>query len=285
MSGMRSGGKSSAIDELLKIIRVRFSESGTWKISVSEFMKATGLRQEEFYRKLYTQRNRISEIAPSEFSPENVHDMVLLLTELYGQTAVSPFEETGIILSFDAQTLLMEIFVFQLSQTLGRHEIDIPEFHAMLRAFNSVNRAVATYIDYFFDLKQLVETIARDFSRRRYQMFYQLVELNASEYLKRLMRTKVLSADGLLSLVESRLRKAAEGGESEERRAPESDIEKALKTFGMSEIPETREQLRASYMVLVKTYHPDVNPSGLEICQQINNAYAMLQNHLGGQRP
>ena len=282
---MRSGGKSSAIDELLKIIRVRFSESGTWKISVSEFMKATGLRQEEFYRKLYTQRNRISEIAPSEFSPENVHDMVLLLTELYGQTAVSPFEETGIILSFDAQTLLMEIFVFQLSQTLGRHEIDIPEFHAMLRAFNSVNRAVATYIDYFFDLKQLVETIARDFSRRRYQMFYQLVELNASEYLKRLMRTKVLSADGLLSLVESRLRKAAEGGESEERRAPESDIEKALKTFGMSEIPETREQLRASYMVLVKTYHPDVNPSGLEICQQINNAYAMLQNHLGGQRP
>lgn len=285
MSGMRSGGKSSAIDELLKIIRVRFSESGTWKISVSEFMKATGLRQEEFYRKLYTQRNRISEIAPSEFSPENVHDMVLLLTELYGQTAVSPFEETGIILSFDAQTLLMEIFVFQLSQTLGRHEIDIPEFHAMLRAFNSVNRAVATYIDYFFDLKQLVETIARDFSRRRYQMFYQLVELNASEYLKRLMRTKVLSADGLLSLVESRLRKAAVGGESEERRAPESDIEKALKTFGMSEIPETREQLRASYMVLVKTYHPDVNPSGLEICQQINNAYAMLQNHLGGQRP
>ena len=282
---MRSGGKSSAIDELLKIIRVRFSESGTWKISVSEFMKATGLRQEEFYRKLYTQRNRISEIAPSEFSPENVHDMVLLLTELYGQTAVSPFEETGIILSFDAQTLLMEIFVFQLSQTLGRHEIDIPEFHAMLRAFNSVNRAVATYIDYFFDLKQLVETIARDFSRRRYQMFYQLVELNASEYLKRLMRTKVLSADGLLSLVESRLRKAAVGGESEERRAPESDIEKALKTFGMSEIPETREQLRASYMVLVKTYHPDVNPSGLEICQQINNAYAMLQNHLGGQRP
>lgn len=278
---MRSGGKSSAIDELLEIIRLRFSESGTWKISVAEFMKATGLRQEEFYRKLYIHRNRIYEIAPSEFSPENVQDMVLLLSELYGQDAVSLFEETGIILSFDAQTVLMEIFVFKISQNLGRHEIDISEFRAMLRAFNSVNRAVAAYIEYFFDLKQLVEKIAQDFSRQRYQMFHQLAERNASEYLKRLMRTKVFSAEGLLSFVESRLRRAADGGKSVERRAPESDIEKALKTFGMSEIPETGEQLRASYMVLVKTYHPDVNPSGLEICQQINNAYALLQNHLG----
>ena len=50
----------------------------------------------------------------------------------------------------------------------------------------------------------------------------------------------------------------------------------ALDVLGLSAMPASREELRSHYRTLMKTFHPDVNPRGLEMSQRITAAYAYL---------
>lgn len=43
----------------------------------------------------------------------------------------------------------------------------------------------------------------------------------------------------------------------------------------------TEEALKAAYRQMCKTYHPDINPGGLEIMKVINAAYEFLKQNLG----
>jgi len=44
---------------------------------------------------------------------------------------------------------------------------------------------------------------------------------------------------------------------------------------------DTLDGLKAAYRQACKTYHPDINPNGLEMMKLINCAYEFLQQHLG----
>jgi curved DNA-binding protein CbpA len=48
--------------------------------------------------------------------------------------------------------------------------------------------------------------------------------------------------------------------------------------MGLPDQPLAADALRRRYRELMKRYHPDVNPSGLERCKEINAAYAVLMS-------
>jgi DnaJ-class molecular chaperone len=44
----------------------------------------------------------------------------------------------------------------------------------------------------------------------------------------------------------------------------------------------TAEDLRGRYRALMMRHHPDVDPSGLEVCKDVNAAYALLISDITG---
>ena len=52
--------------------------------------------------------------------------------------------------------------------------------------------------------------------------------------------------------------------------------DQARRAMGLGAEPLTLERLKSRYKQLMKRFHPDVNPSGLRRCQEINVAYSTL---------
>ena len=52
--------------------------------------------------------------------------------------------------------------------------------------------------------------------------------------------------------------------------------EQAMRLFGLFGRALTPELLKKRYRALMKQYHPDLNPGGLERSKQVNTAYTVL---------
>ena len=62
----------------------------------------------------------------------------------------------------------------------------------------------------------------------------------------------------------------------EEPAVPRTAVDLARRAMGLGSGPLTARGLKARYKELMKRFHPDVNPRGLQRCQEINAAYATL---------
>ncbi|HEY9595228.1 MAG TPA: J domain-containing protein, partial [Spirochaetia bacterium] len=113
--------------------------------------------------------------------------------------------------------------------------------------------------------------------------------ITAERYLRRLFARHVLSRQGLLALLEHRLRlTAAERGftDPEERvrarrtagpaRTAPSRRAWALGVMELEEEMLEADALRERYRQMMMRHHPDVDPAGLERCKDVNVAYSFL---------
>jgi hypothetical protein len=50
----------------------------------------------------------------------------------------------------------------------------------------------------------------------------------------------------------------------------------ARRLLGLNVSQPTKKELQAAYRSLMRKYHPDVNPDGLEMAKKINRAYGLL---------
>ena len=57
-------------------------------------------------------------------------------------------------------------------------------------------------------------------------------------------------------------------------------VEAARRALGVAGLPLSRRLLRDRYRALMKRFHPDVNPGGLELAKDINAAYSRLLDAL-----
>jgi hypothetical protein len=139
--------------------------------------------------------------------------------------------------------------------------------------------------------------------------------ITAARYLRRMFEKHVLDRRGLFTLLEERLRLAAaqaghvdpeeregeeweredrervdgadrgaEGGARRGTRTETPEVHRgtrrawALKVMGFAgadSAPDT-DALRSRYRTLMMRHHPDVDPSGLERCKDVNVAYTLL---------
>ena len=142
----------------------------------------------------------------------------------------------------------------------------LDEYKQMCRRFKTLRRAFEVYLDYFFDADAYFEKTVSEFTAAHRFTFPHLGRFTALRYLKLLFDRHIISFEGICEPLYERLT----GEKKVEVRSG------ALQALGLTSLPSDRQALRLHYKSLMKIYHPDINPAGLEMSKKINSAYAEL---------
>jgi hypothetical protein len=221
-----------------------------------------------------------------------VGDLVTVLERFYGADAEAVLAQSGLFLPHAARIELMEALMRCVDTARESHRTDPETFRAMLGVYGEFGETVDIYIQEYFDRTSLIEDAVDWYGIRHTTGHF--FETTASHYLESLFSRHILDLRTLLAPVEAELRHwAHENGflRDEEpwgdRRSQDSlrteqsgRLREALKVFGLRNGAISLEQLKARYKNLLKQYHPDLNPSGLEQCKRINTSYAYLFSRL-----
>ena len=215
-------------------------------------------------------------------------DLVTVLERFYGDDAVAVMARTGLYLPHSVRIELMEVLLRCVDDSLENHITDFISFKAMLRVYGDYDTAVRRYLDENFTLEPLIDKSIVWYGDAPGAFF----TATAVDYLYSLFNRHVLDRRNLFAQVETKLRFfAKEHGyieddrETRSRRYDGSDsiateasgkLSDALRIFGFQNSKVTDELLKQRYKSLLKQYHPDLNPRGLEQCKRINASYAFL---------
>ncbi|MFW6292220.1 MAG: DnaJ domain-containing protein, partial [Spirochaetota bacterium] len=171
-------------------------------------------------------------------------------------------------------------------------------FRAMLREFRRYDRAEFVYLDHFFATDDLVARCADEYLELREAP---ALRSTVESYLRLLVQRHIVDlhdlAPGLLEILRTVARhegllpggrhedeipgdgRARSGRRESGRGAPAIEVasrEDALRVLELRTSEPTRSEIRESYRRLMRRYHPDINPAGLERAKIINNAYGFL---------
>jgi hypothetical protein len=285
----------TALADLIGEIERQEQAGSPWRITPTHLQRILGLSPQRYYQEIYAAQmagHPLIELslALEPFSQSSAPALVAVLEHLYGAGAESALQRAGVFLSHDEQAEIVAEFLAGAAEEVRRHEFQADEFAAMLRTFGRFPEARKVYLDHFFDLDELQESAARRYCAGRTFTLPDLALANAREVLRLFFARHVLRRRNIFgSLHEAFLRAAAAAGftdDGKERRrhrthreepaGPRSAIDQARRAMGLGSGPLTARGLKTRYKVLMKRFHPDVNPRGLERCQEINAAYATL---------
>ena len=162
----------------------------------------------------------------------------------------------------------------------------------MLRHTGNVRAAIGIYLGEYVDLHNLFEESVESFLAL--QGLPARGKTTARRYLARMLERHVLERGALLVGLEERLRLAAarlgfldpedepREGQRRETGSPRRLDRRAWarRVMGLDGSRYSAGDLRHLYRKLMMRHHPDVDPSGLERCKDVNAAYALLISEL-----
>jgi hypothetical protein len=275
--------------------------AGCWTIRSEEVARLVSADPVRFWREVNGLRHRISfGEAIDGFTQDTVGDLVTVLESLVGDGIEEALRRAGLFLPHRYGVELTDQLIYAARRFAAAHEIHTDELLAMIRYAGSVHAAIGIYLGEHVDLGGLVASCAESF--RAMQGLPGIGAVTAARYLRRMFDRHVLDRRGLFTLLEERLRLAAaqaghvdpeerkrenrEGagraGRGERAETPAARRGKrrtwALRVMGFAGTdgaPDT-DALRSRYRKLMMRHHPDVDPSGLERCKDVNVAYTLL---------
>lgn len=274
-------------------LRTRAADDGHWRLTIGELSDLTGIAETEIYSTAYRLGDRVNfSDAVDGFTDETVGDLVTVLEDLYEGEVESAFTEAGVFIPHDRRLDLMANFLALVQNEAGDHAVDQDTFLAMMLHFRSFEESFHTYVREFFDLDGAMDRAA-EFYRRTNELPAAAFH-SARNYLGLLFVRKILQIRGLFVTLRNQLAEIAWShgllgsgrqryytyghAEDDEQAAPErSDaVGDALKVMQLSKHELSVDRLREQYKRLMKRYHPDVNPEGLEMSKRITSSYALL---------
>jgi hypothetical protein len=263
-----------------------------WRLTASEVRRLLGLDSASFHQRLYAAEKAGDRLvglssAAGSFTQENVGELVSLLELFCGPGVERELERAGIFFSHPEQLELMSSFLGAAGESLAAHRLEESEFSAMLAAFRSFERSRQVYREQYFPLRDLEEEAVRRFCSVRSFRMPELARANARWLLDFFFRKHVLDVETLFAPLHERLREQAvregyvEPPPREEARggrgsAASTPAAHARRLLGLEEGRLDLARLKSRYKLLMKIYHPDLNPQGLRRCQEINAAYTLL---------
>lgn len=262
------------LPQLFDLIDSQIAEQGEWKIELSEICSLADIRLEDAYRSMYNEKQLISGYIPDSFDADNVRDLISLLSSASQYETESAFENAGVWLGVDDLSELAAVYYDTATRRVDAHEPDADTFSQMLRRFKTNARAFEVYREYFFDADDFYEGTVRRFSETHTSAYPRILEFTARRNLDMLLSRHIIDPAGLFEVLYGHLT----GADQKRGFEPEGDpeIRRALGVLGLKSLPRTQKELRDHYKILMKTYHPDVNPEGLEMSKRINAAYSEL---------
>lgn len=262
------------LSSITSLIDGQVANQGHWEIRLEDLCSLTGIPQVDAYCALYTNGERISGYLPEVFSPDSIHEMMALLEDFSDLDIEGIFIGAGAYLGHEESSELAALYYDTCTAMLACHKPQREEYLQMLERFKTSNRAFEVYTEYFFDIDGIAtETIERFVDSRDF-VFKELAKFTTRLRLDDLIQRHVLSYRELFDKLFYEL--TGEEVKSRQEASFDNFPSDELKALGMSRLPESREELRGHYKTLMKTYHPDVNPAGLELSKRINTAYAAL---------
>ena len=259
---------------LVHLIDEIADETGEWEISVNEAIRRLEADTATFYRRLYERRDAIETIAPRVFNRSNVFALAAGVCE-----DVSRAEEalylSGALLSVDHRAELAQLLIDSVASDGSACRVDEAAFGAMRRLYGD-RRAVATYIEHFFVPAPYIEVAVRRFVEAHHKMIRRIATLSARESLEMLFTRHILTSEHVFARAYHRLMELIGASKRHRAQSPSPELQRALSDFGLTSFPDSADDLKVIYRSLMKTYHPDVNPSGLETSQRITRAYSLL---------
>lgn len=276
----------TATEALIRDLRARAENEGAWSVTQDEL--SDRYDPVDLYRAVYT----AGHVSVDRFGPENAGELLALLEQLTGRDYGSEFREAGLFLSHEDRLDLTDRFVRVVRRAVVLHVPEPETFRAMLREFKRYDRARFVYLSTFIDTDRLVSRCADEYLEVRDAA---ALRFTVESYLRRLLQRHIVDLEDLAPALLEILRTVArhEGVLPRARADAEFDRGKrragaqrshratsraeALQVLGLASEP-TRVEIRDRYRALMRRYHPDVNPHGLEQAKLINNAYAVLIN-------
>ncbi len=284
----------TATAALIHDLRARAGYDGTWSVAQDEL--SDRYDPVDLYRAVYA----AGQVSVDRYGPENTGELLALLEQLTGRDYGPEFREAGLFLSHDDRLDLTERFVRLVRCAVVLHLPEPETFRAMLREFRRYDRARLVYLSTFFDTETLVRQCADEYLEVRDAA---ALRFTVESYLRQLLQRHIVDFEDLAPALLEILRTVARhegmlpgsrGGAGFDRDADAADDHgngradaqrphraesraQALQVLGLGSEP-ARAEIRDRYRSLMRRYHPDVNPNGLERAKLINNAYAVLIN-------
>jgi len=274
---------------LIERLSACVDQDGGWTISSEDVAGILGVEPVPFWRAIHETRDRISFAdAIDGWNADSVGDLVTVLERLLGAGPEEAMARAGLFVPHPRGIELTEELLFRARRLSAAHEVRADELAAMIRYSGSVRGAVEIYFNEHVDLDSLVDSCAESF--RVLQGIPAVGRATARRYLQRMFARHVLDRRALFAGLEERLTlAAAQLGfiDPEDRARAEASAESAgppdtprhawaKKVMGIRGLAVTPEELRARYRQLMMRHHPDVDPSGLERCKDVNVAYSLL---------
>jgi hypothetical protein len=280
---------SSLLPELIAELRERVDVEGCWHLSTEDLSDIARIDYRDLYRLIFAERDRINlSDAIDGFGEDSVGDFVTVCEKLeaFGERTETVLFEAGFFIPWERGAELLAASNELMTQSAANHTLDQASFEGMLRHTKSVDRAIRLYLDEYFPFDPVLDTSADRFVRAHrlpepgYQTARRYLEMLAQRHFIRRRNALVGVVRALygeaerLGYLDSR---AGEGEREKDRRTVEGDRRSwALEVLGLPDRSADPETLRGRYRALVRKFHPDVNPRGLEECKRVNEAYAIL---------
>jgi len=291
------------LDRLVERISRLADADGSWSIRSDDVARLAGIDAVTFWREVNGLRHRISfGEAIDGFTQDTVGDLVTVLERLVGDGAEEAFERAGLFIPHERGVELVAQLLHAARRFSALHDIRTDDLAGMIRHARGVRGAIDLYLDEHADLEALIRECAESFAGM--EGLPLLAGSTAARYLRRMVEKHVLEPRSLFTLLEGRLRTAAAGlgfVDPEEQEEAAGDSSRggrretpptraaarrawALRVMGFADLSRAPEgsdgpdadTLRGRYRQLMMRHHPDVDPSGLERCKDVNVAYALL---------
>lgn len=275
----------SAITAICALAAERLERTGSWWIDTTELERL--IDPVALYRALYELRL----VGLDRVDARNCGQLVTLLERMGDRTAEQQLRSCGLFLNHSDRIELMEMFVRSLRVKAASHVTDLDAFRAMLRDARGFDGALALYASTFVGCDLVLLRCAEQFAERRAgsAASRHTAEIHLRELLERkivvlwellpalleLLQTVALQSGYLRRGRPAGPQDADSGGERRPGHSADRRAE-ALRLLGFDRPEPSPAELRRSYRALMRRYHPDVNPDGLELTKKINSAYALL---------
>ena len=270
-------------------------DHGTWRLGRDAL--ASQFDAVAFYRALY----QTGQLGVEVYGPDNAGELAELMVAITSQPWDRMLRDAGLLLTHEDRIDLTERLVRAITTAIVLHVPEPETFRAMLHDTRRFEEAVRLYCDTFLPIDAIEQRCVSDYllvrgvehdTRRAAAL-----RCTVGAYLRELFVRHVVELQPLAAALMEILRTVArhEGylharrigdgdrTDANARDRGESPVDRrdaALRVLGLGGIRIDERTVRDAYRRLMRRYHPDVNPDGLDMAKRINNAYAEVLGSL-----
>ncbi|WP_028974751.1 J domain-containing protein [Spirochaeta cellobiosiphila] len=262
---------------------------GHWKIKKDEIFNILDLDIRQVYQDIHRSKTPLLNFHKELYKDKDSGTLISLLETLGYFQAERLFVQKGLHLGYDDIITLQEDFLKEIQTATEIHTMDFYTFLNMYDHSKNFHLAYPLYIEEFFPLAYLKKQTLDSFLIGKPNYKTNPGRTRIEEMLDELVKRRILDYYNLFSPVLKQLREFI----LTQREAPEIrpreriGEDKGRETLTTDPLMKYRTllnlprqfdlaDLKQAYKKMMREYHPDVNPRGLEMSKRINEAYGVL---------